>query len=524
MAMVCTRVTEWIENKVSKPVEDWEERTEQQCKKRHWYDPRSWFCWLVRLLVLVIRWVIITVLTAVITILCHLVMDLLSILWNTLKFLGNLLKALVTWDKCTLQAAIGNFIDAFVRAAGLLGDVIIRPITDRVQTFRLRRHVGSEIDKRFQPDLAEAIKKNLNVDSGVFGYRLTVTLHRMFVDSETRTAQSGNLPNLVFLHNNPAFLHNNRPINLYELAGFEHEPCDIFSKEGWRRSLPRTAKKTYLGGGGGLIDSDPPEITRDELTEYIDSKGTKGPPFQILAMSTAMQNSRIEAAERMGRQLGLLLTFDVKLREVTDPQFLYLKNTAIIPDPPVDCRTKPKSQADYLICELGRHPTKNFCCCDSAFQPTTITASLDGMRHDLCAPVAVGIFGYPTTEHSGWTYNSIGTTGHGGFTPPGTDLHASLASGVSFRAQIPDEVRQYVLIHELGHYFGLTHTQGESKLTASGFDRIMVSGEGSVVTVKAGGNFFLHGGPRFIYVEAKEVWEFILTNFPTECLAPPIIL
>src|SRR5713101_5375459 len=112
MAMVCTQVTEWISTNVSKPVEDWEQSTEKKCKKRHWYDPRGWFCWLVRVLVLVIRWIIVTVVTAVITILCHLVVDLLSILWDALKFLGNLLKALFTWDKCALQEALGNLVDA----------------------------------------------------------------------------------------------------------------------------------------------------------------------------------------------------------------------------------------------------------------------------------------------------------------------------------------------------------------------------------------------------------------------------
>jgi hypothetical protein len=173
-------------------------------------------------------------------------------LWNVLKFLGNLLTALFAWDKCALQAALGNLFDAAAGAVELIGDVFIRPITDRIQTYRLRNYVGEEIDKRFadQPELAETIKKNLNINTGVFGYRRTVTLHRMFVDSETRTPQSGDVPNLIFLH-------ESGQINLYELAGFDHS-CDIWSKEGWRRSLPRTAKKTFAGGGGGVIETDPP--------------------------------------------------------------------------------------------------------------------------------------------------------------------------------------------------------------------------------------------------------------------------
>lgn len=508
MAMVCTEVTEWIRQKISKPIEDWEESTEKKCKKRKWYDPRGWLCWFVRVLVLVIRWVVVTVVTAVITIVCHLVADLASILWNALKFFVNLFKALFTWDKCALQEAIGNIGDAVIGAVQLIGDVLIRPITDRIQTYRLRNHVGEEIDKRFadQPDLAERIKNNLNVNTGVFGYRLTVTLHRLFVDSETRTPQSGDVPNLIFFH-------ESGQINLFELAGFDHS-CAIFSKDGWRRSLPRTEKKDGLGSFYG--DGDRTPITRDELKEYIDSRGAKGPPFLILAMSTALQNSRIEAAQTKGRQLGLILSFDAKLKEVTDPQFINYKGGSAINALPIDCATKAKDQLDYLICELGRRPDKDFVCCDAAFQRTDVIASPDEALHDLCKPVAVGVFLYTVKQRSGLAHNLIGTTGHD------HDLRDSISSGVSFRAQIPEEIRKWVLIHELGHYFSLTHVDG--------FDRLMVSGEegqGDVLTWDSIPNTFWHGGPRFTYTEAKRVWDFILTNFPPECLAPgtgPVIL
>ena len=47
MALVCTKIDEWIEEEVSKPIEVWEDQQKEKCKKRKWYDPRSWFCWLV---------------------------------------------------------------------------------------------------------------------------------------------------------------------------------------------------------------------------------------------------------------------------------------------------------------------------------------------------------------------------------------------------------------------------------------------------------------------------------------------
>jgi hypothetical protein len=221
-----------------------------------------------------------------------------------------------------------------------------------------------------------------------------------------------------------------------------------------------------------------------------------------------------------GRQLGLILSFDTKLKEVTDPQFINYRNRSITLTP-VDCATKLKDQQDYLICELGRKPDLDFVCCDESGNATTVNAAAEEAFHDLCNPGAVGVFRYhPDNKYSGWTTNLVGTQGYA------HDLPDDETSGVSFRAQIPEEGRMYVLIHELGHYFGLTHVDG--------FDRIMVSGEegqGDFWTWKAPFNFILfHGGPRFIFTEAKRVWNFILTNFPADCLArghsepPPVIL
>jgi len=81
---------------------------------------------------------------------------------------------------------------------------------------------------------------------------------------------------------------------------------------------------------------------------------------------------------------------------------------------------------------------------------------------------------------------------------------------------IPDEIRRYVLIHELGHYYGLTHVDG--------FDRMMVSGEegqGDWWTWKSIPNSLFFGGPRFVFSETQRVWDFILTKIPVEYFMNP---
>ncbi len=525
MAMVCTNITEWIETNVSKPVEEWEEDQEKKCKKHHWYDPRSWFCWFITILVKVIRWVVVTVVTAVVTIVCHLISDLLGIIWDLLKFLGNLLKALFTWDKCTLQEALANLGDSIVRAVELTGDVIIRPITDRIQTYRLRQYVGHQIDQPYwqQPEVVTALKNAFNVDAGVFGYRVTCTVYRMYVDSQTKTDRFGDVPNLYALHN--AGL-----INLYQLAGFDRY-CAIFDiKKGWYHPRPQTATFPFLAGGGGIGEPTPPELTKDELTEYINSAGQKGPHFRIYAISPGNLDTRIDAAKEKGRQLGLVIDFKREDKEVTDHQFINYNFSPINVNLPtdenqIDCSTKNKGQIDYLICELGRRPKSDFKCCNYAQQPQMIQGSLEGALADLCSPAAVAVFGFTNKTSRGLTSNLIGTTTCAKVSGDiDVNLDADRASGVSFIDDVPDEIRKYVLIHELGHYFGLCHVDG--------FDRIMVSGaegQGDWFTGRAIPNVFWHGGPRFIYTEAKRVWDFILANFPLSCFIhvedrPPVIL
>lgn len=470
MAQVCTTITEWIETEISKPVEDWVQQQEQKCKKRPWYDPRRWLCWIVTTLVRVIRWIVVTVVTAVITVVCHLVADVLAILLDALKFLGHLLKALFTWDKCALQEALADLADAVARVYELIGDVLIRPIVDRVQTYRLRRYVKDLIAERFagRPDAVTRVSARFNVDTGVFGYPLTCTVHRMFVDSQTLTERFGDVPNLFALHD--AGL-----IDLYQLAGFD-EQCPIFAFTKWYRPRHFALTAPFVPTGG----QPAPVLTREQLDAYIEGKGLAGPHFRIYASTSGDLDTRCDTAAQWGRQLGLLLSFDRKDKEVTDERYI---------------NYSPASQSDFLIKELGRR--------DKRVDPA-------GALEDLCSPVAVEVFGFTDRALRGLTDNLIGTT-----TCAAHNLDADNDSGVSFIDDIPDEIRRYVLIHELGHYVGLCHVDG--------FERVMVSGkpgQGDVFTWKTLPNLFLHGGPRFIYTEAQRAWRFIITNFPDSCLDP----
>lgn len=549
MAEVCTTVTEWIQTAISKPMEEWEEEKQEKCKKRKWYDPRKWLCWFVLVLVKVVRWVVDYVLTPVFTLVCRLVSGLINIFLDLLQFLGLLLKALFTWDKCTLQEALAELGNTVGGGLTLIGDALIRPIIGRVQTYRLRNYVKEKIGARYadRPEVISALNDLFCVDHGVFGFRLTCTTYRMYVDSRTTTSVYGDVPNL-------SGLHDDGKIDLYALGGFD-DGCAIFSEEGWYRPRHQTATFPFASGGG-LGEPTPPELKRERLDEYVNSAGQSGPHFRIYAISQGHLDMRFAAAKEKGRQLGLILDFVQVDKEVTDPEFINYKRHAInLTKTPVekaqffadgkDYCTEwnnggpiNKVQTDYLIGELGRRPKADFRYCRYGQAAESITGSPDGALADLCSPVAVCVFGFTDKTTRGLASNLIGTTdcavpdslskwdpvsvisaivsavagSAGTKPPPEVNLDPAIASGVSFIDDIPDELRKYVLIHELGHYFGLCHV--------SGFDRIMVSGkegQGYTLSTVAVLNTLAHGGPRFIYTEAKRVWDFVLTNFPLGC-------
>jgi hypothetical protein len=467
MAKVCTQITEWIEEKVSRPVTEWVEERERKCKKLKWYDPRRWLCWVVTNFVKVVRWIVVNVVKMVITIVCRLIGRVLAILLDIARLIYLGIKALVTWDKCVLQEALSELVDLFIHVITIL-HVFIDPFADAINKYRLRRYVRDEIEARFadQPDVIEALKDAFHVDHGVFGLRSTCTLYRMYVDSRTQTARYTDVPNLLGLH-------RDGHINLYELAGFDH-PCALFSGEGWYRPRHQTAKFPFAGGGG---DAVPPELTEDELREYIESDGQRGPHFRIYAIHPRNLNTRLDTSEETARSLGIIFNFEKDEIGITHEELINYSTT---------------SQRRLLIDELGRH--------DVAAEPELA-------RMDLCSPVAVAIFGFSNKRLRGWSWNLFETecAAH--------NLGDHSASGVTFIDDIPDEVRRYVLVHELGHYFGLCHVDGFSRIMVSGAE-----GQGDAVTAGSIVGYLLFGGPRFTLDDGKQVWRYILTHFPLACL------
>lgn len=87
---------------------------------------------------------------------------------------------------------------------------------------------------------------------------------------------------------------------------------------------------------------------------------------------------------------------------------------------------------------------------------------------------------------------------------------AAVGCGVSWRDPYPPCFAQYVLAHELGHYFGLAHPGHD------GFDKIMIATrDGSSVW---GGDtwwrYWFNGEAEFIQDDVEQAWRFIVKEMP----------
>lgn len=464
MALVCTEITEWIEEEISKPVEEWEERQEKKCKNYPWYDPRGWFCWIVTFFVKVVRWVLVTVGKWVTRTVCKLVSVVIDLIKSIALGLWDIVAGIFTLDwRRIVDGFLGIVLGIVAGFIGivrilLLGDTIDF-IIEEINKGKLRDHVRGLLEGKYEGGTLDAIKSAIRLDHGAFGLRMSATAIRTVLDSETPSTTQPTVPNLVVLHEAGS-------INLHELCGF------AFPDGFWNRKRFKTLKKeTVVSGGGGEFDNP---ISEDELNTYLSSRGASGPKFMILSMRDGVLDDKVTMAEEKGRELGLMMDFSTTTIPV-----------AAAGD--ISHSGSESAQDTFLIDVIGR--------IDKGLNPS-------GAAGELCHPVAVGVFRYATSLRG--LASPLMQTACG--------LSGSRASGVTFIDNLPDRIWVYVLIHELGHYFGLCHVDG--------VDRIMFSSkQNSWWSWSVFPNWlYLQGEPTFTLDEAKAAWDYIVANFPPQCL------
>ncbi|HEY8204069.1 MAG TPA: hypothetical protein VIF81_05020 [Pyrinomonadaceae bacterium] len=502
MAIECVEQQEWIEEEISKPVDTWVEDTQKKCKKRHWYDPRSWFCWLVTFFVKVIVWVVVKVGKWVVRTVCKVVGQIIDFLGDFFTGLWDVIVGIFTldWRRILdgLIKIVAGFVDSLLKLLRVLFllDTLDYIITE-VQRNQLRAYVRTKLGFKYSGQEFQDIADNLRIDYGAFGYRINMRAIRTFLDSETPSPVEPGVPNLVVLN-------ENGEINLRELCGFD------FTEGFWNRKRYKTLKKGLhaTGGGGGEVDNP---ISEDELDTYLSSRGAEGPKFIVLCMRDGVLDTKLRAAELKGRELGLMPKWKRETLAVTLPQHIKHRGTTLI--------VQSQELVKFLTDPINRKPKVH----DNPATPTNEEDFTDALN-DLCTPVAVGIFRYTETLRGITACLMESACGQGPFD----------VSGLTFIDNKPDIVWKYVPIHELGHYFGLCHVEGA--------DRIMFTPKGphgeSLSTwevIKKALTWrtlysllIIKGEPSFTLDEGMQAWDYIIEHFPARCLGSktetPVIL
>lgn len=144
MGRSCREIQEWVEEEVERPIEEWERRQEERCRRQecNWWCLccNKWFCWLVWVVVKVVRWVVVTVGKWVARVVCEVVnfvVDLVGALINlilAIPIIGGIIRTVlnwvleIVWRIISLPEFIGSLVGIRLRKKMYFGIVI--PVVD----------------------------------------------------------------------------------------------------------------------------------------------------------------------------------------------------------------------------------------------------------------------------------------------------------------------------------------------------------------------------------------------------------
>ncbi len=128
MGRTCREIRQWVEEQIEQPIETWENQQEQRCRN----EPCNWwmlclnklFCWLVWVLVKVIRFVLVTIGKWVVTISCiivNVVLDVIGFLVGlilSIPIIGGIIRTVLGWLTEIIWRIVG-LLDFVVSLLGL---------------------------------------------------------------------------------------------------------------------------------------------------------------------------------------------------------------------------------------------------------------------------------------------------------------------------------------------------------------------------------------------------------------------
>ncbi|GAA5222296.1 zinc metalloprotease [Membranihabitans marinus] len=567
----CTEVKKKIEEKVKKPIEEWVSKRVEKCKKKKckkWcLCCNKWFCWIETILEKIITYVIVTVIKWVTYLVCKIVMivvdiivkivirllkflvtflvciftdplealkaiwalwkDLLDIIEDLFDFIKSLVCDLIEFindfkgltcglaqsfsyvglvlfgfvdgglslvqqlietvcnflngvkdvvfgilnlNGCRLSGGLTNIGVGIARIIldiiGAPGWILVSGIASNVRKMKLKKIIESSLSQAFPEDenRINRIKDKMHFYACPMGLPVELDARRMCIPSGRYLRE----------------LHIRGQINLFALAG-QINGCD---DKKW-------ATQTSSVLGEVVYEGTDIRVSYFDLKRFIDEGPDAIAPFNVYPIRLERFENFLRIAQTKAYQLGLAFSWgeiiDYPIDREQDPNFQFV---------PMD-----QSVHENVFTDFPR----------------------SGINDALCKVPTLAIFRYlnddPSYGLTSWFRPPPYQTPCSGQIDDTIPYPYRSKSGVSFTDRIPEFVFGTVLVHELGHYFGLCHDNH------NGLEYIMYvprSAESHVTGNTFSEYLLLSGGPSFTLDDAKETWRWLTNVADDSCLFPEI--
>lgn len=536
---VCSEIRRWVEREVRKPIETWRTQEERRCRRRecNWWCLccNKWFCWLVTVLVKIIEWIIEVVGEWLVETVCEIVVEVVRIVVNTIirvvKWVVDFVVCLFTDPLSALESItdlwwvivdvvddaldlvteilddvnelleitedfiedlgssfgpLGKFISFIFKWVATVAEGIISVVRDVVETVQdvvvgilrlnpcriaeagadlgtaivgvitvIGRVLGGGyigagrdvIEQEFVEDVVDAAISNTFKDPD--------TLEQVRDRIQLGTTRFG-LPVEPDLRR---MCISSREKNVSLRTMHNSGTLNLFQAAGYvsgcDNGVYNRPRMEVVYAGTGI------RVTTRDLRTYLNGNPNDVAEFEVYAITKSVYLDYYKLAQRKARSLGLrFANVPINTYRVTQ-----------VDEIPVN-----DNDQEFLFLRMGRTATND----------------------NLCKPPVIAVFRYATASLNGLTT---------WFRPP----NAVQASGVTFRDRLPAYLFRWVMVHELGHYFGLDHT-GHNGAHLIMYTAAPSQGLNPVTGGTVAELIFFTGEPRFNVEDARNTWAWLTQN------------